>query len=98
MGLNRLKNKIEISFRLIVAFISCSPFKKSKRAAHWQTGRAQVMTQGWPQFQTNGTMPRYMNDSRYFPLSNPITGLDARRQNAQLALADTTFAHISEMD
>ena len=69
--------------------------KKSKRAAHWQTGRAQVMTGGWPpQFQTQ---PRYMNDSRYFPLSNPITGLDARQRN-QLALADTTFAHISEMD
>lgn len=72
---------------------------KSKRAAHWQTGRAQVMTQGW-QFPQNGTMPRYMNDSRYFSLgANPIT-LDAARQRNGLALPDAAnFTHIpNEMD
>ena len=72
------------------------PQTQSKRAAHWQTGR-QVIPQGWPQFPQNGSMPRYMNDSRYFSLSNPIPGLDARSRN--LALADASFAHISnEMD
>jgi hypothetical protein len=79
--------------------IRLSEIRKSKRAAHWQTGRAQVMTQGW-QFPQNGTMPRYMNDSRYFSLgANPIT-LDAARQRNGLALPDAAnFTHIpNEMD
>ena len=57
------------------------------------------MTQGW-QFPQNGTMPRYMNDSRYFSLgANPIT-LDAARQRNGLALPDAAnFTHIpNEMD
>ena len=64
-----------------------------------------MSAQGW-NFPQNGSMPRYMNDSRYaFSLtSNPITSLDAAagvaRQARQgpLALTDN-FAHISnEMD
>lgn len=80
--------------------IRLSEIRKSKRAAHWQTGRAQVMTQAGWQFPQNGTMPRYMNDSRYFSLgANPIA-LDAARQRNGLALPDAAnFTHIpNEMD
>ena len=66
------------------------PIKQSKRAAHWQTGRAQVMPQGWPNFPQNGSMPRYMNESRYFS-ALPIGGRN-------LALTEGDFTHIREMD
>ena len=70
----------------------CNPYK-SKRAAHWQTGRTQVMPQvnGWPNFAQNGSMPRYMNESRYFS-ALPIGG------RSTLALTEGDFGHIREMD
>lgn len=70
--------------------IRLSEIRKSKRAAHWQTGRGQVMPQGWPNFPQNGSMPRYMNESRYF------SALPIGSRN--LALTEGDFSHIREMD
>lgn len=70
--------------------IRLSEIRKSKRAAHWQTGRAQVMApSAWPNFSQNGSMPRYMSDSRYF------AGLPLGRT---LALEAPDFGQIREMD
>jgi len=71
--------------------IRLSEIRKSKRAAHWQTGRAQVMApSAWPNFSQNGSMPRYMSDSRYF------AGLPLGR--GTLALEAPEFGQIREMD